>query len=176
MQLVEDAVMKILGVRPAMFRPPYGNFNNDALATVASRNYTAVIIWDVISGASTSMSVQQSLSNYANAIKDGGSHIILQHEQDGDSFGQIYDQVFKELVAAKKQLVTVAQCLNMAPYLSTSKIGTRDVSTNPTGLRRMRLMYSPYSHRGHALVNLDQVNLEGSSTSTLYLVAVFLQY
>lgn len=129
MQLIEDALMKILGMKPAMFRPPYGNFNNQALATIAQRNYSAVIIWDGISGASTGTSVQQSLSWYqGNAASYPNPHIILNHEQDNDALAQIYEPVLQMLTKAGYKLVTVAQCLNMAPYQSTSKLGTRDVS------------------------------------------------
>jgi peptidoglycan/xylan/chitin deacetylase (PgdA/CDA1 family) len=39
LDLIETALMKILGVKPKYFRPPYGSYNSKALAVLKSRGY-----------------------------------------------------------------------------------------------------------------------------------------
>jgi peptidoglycan/xylan/chitin deacetylase (PgdA/CDA1 family) len=38
---VEVAMKKILGIKPKLFRPPYGNFNDDALRVLHDRGYSS---------------------------------------------------------------------------------------------------------------------------------------
>lgn len=40
LDMVETALWRILGVKPALFRPPYGSYNNVTLAYLNSRGYT----------------------------------------------------------------------------------------------------------------------------------------
>jgi len=38
---IEDALKKILGIKPKFFRPPYGSFNEEALDVLESRGYSS---------------------------------------------------------------------------------------------------------------------------------------
>lgn len=40
---VEDAFVKILGVKPLYFRPPYGNINDNVLNVLSQRGYTSTL-------------------------------------------------------------------------------------------------------------------------------------
>jgi peptidoglycan/xylan/chitin deacetylase (PgdA/CDA1 family) len=42
---VEDAMTKILGLKPKYFRPPYGKYNDQVLQVAAQRGYTKMILW-----------------------------------------------------------------------------------------------------------------------------------
>ncbi len=39
LQQIEDAFVKILGLKPIFFRPPYGNYNDMVLSILAQRGY-----------------------------------------------------------------------------------------------------------------------------------------
>lgn len=43
---VEDAFVKILGVKPRYFRPPYGNINDNVLKVLGERGYTSTFMSD----------------------------------------------------------------------------------------------------------------------------------
>lgn len=125
--LVETLLQKVIGAKPAMFRPPYGFVNNGALSVIAARNYSAVAMWNGIAGAGTGTSVQQSLSWIAgNAASFPQSHIILMHEQDNEALAQIYEPAIQQLQRAGYQLVTMSDCLNLPAYQSVGPMGVRD--------------------------------------------------
>jgi peptidoglycan/xylan/chitin deacetylase (PgdA/CDA1 family) len=42
---VEDAMTKILGLKPKYFRPPFGKYNDQVLQVAAQRGYTKMILW-----------------------------------------------------------------------------------------------------------------------------------
>ena len=97
--LLEDALVKILGVLPAFYRPPYGEISDSNIAVLASRNYSAAIQWDDVSGPATGTSVQASNAMYAGkAATYPSPHLILDHEQD-----DVREQAFLPLVNAKCQ-------------------------------------------------------------------------
>lgn len=41
LEKVEVALKKILGIKPKLFRPPYGNYDDDALEVLAQRGYSS---------------------------------------------------------------------------------------------------------------------------------------
>lgn len=47
---MEDAMVKILGVKPALFRPPYGSYNEANIEVLKKRGYRGLIMWDFDSG------------------------------------------------------------------------------------------------------------------------------
>jgi len=49
---VEQAMQKILGLRPKYFRPPYGKYNDQVLAVASQRGYTKMILWSDDTGDS----------------------------------------------------------------------------------------------------------------------------
>ena len=42
---VEEAMIKILGVKPKWLRPPYGNYNDLVLRVMSERGYTHLALW-----------------------------------------------------------------------------------------------------------------------------------
>ncbi|KAL7337208.1 putative chitin deacetylase [Rhodotorula toruloides] len=78
LDLVETALMKILGIKPRFFRPPYGSYNSAALKVLQQRGYT-VVNWYFDSGDSVGKSASQSIAAYKK-IKTGSPVIALNHE------------------------------------------------------------------------------------------------
>ncbi len=76
-----NSIQKALGIRPTMFRPPYGAYNANVLAHARSANVTT-FLWSV----DTQDWSRPGTSAIVNAVKDqvdnGG--IILMHDGGGD--------------------------------------------------------------------------------------------
>lgn len=57
---LEDAFVKILGLKPLYFRPPYGSYNDLVLQVLAERGYKKVFLWSDDTGDASGQSVQYS--------------------------------------------------------------------------------------------------------------------
>jgi len=128
MWLVEDALYKITGLYPAFMRPPYGNYNSLVQQVAAQRNQS-LVLWDFDSGDSTGSTPAQSEAAYDTLIKKKPNTILaLNHEPIETTAHQVLPFAIKELQAAGYRLVSLAECVNMAPYQRTQAPGTRDSS------------------------------------------------
>ena len=75
--------MRILGVKPAFLRPPYGNYN-DLVREVAFIRGQKLVIWDFDSGDSVGATPAQSDQAYTNLANRHPSTILaLNHEVYG---------------------------------------------------------------------------------------------
>ena len=137
MSRVEDALDRIIGVRPAFTRPPYGNYN-DLVRKVAKARGQKLVTWDFDSGDSTGSTPAQSKAAYDKVAKQHPSTILaLNHETYGAYIDYIFDLLsqilivestahivipyaIKLLKAKGYKLVTLAECLSMDPYQSVS--------------------------------------------------------
>ena len=72
----DDKIQKITGVRPTLFRPPYGDYNNTLIETLSSVNHYC-IQWDVDSLDWKDISAAQIQKNVLSKVKSGS--IILFH-------------------------------------------------------------------------------------------------
>lgn len=128
---VEEALIKILGVVPNHFRPPYGDFDDANIAVLSQRNYSAAVIWDQVSGPATGTPVDASNAMYQRvAATFPQNHIVLNHEQDTVAITQIIPQAIRELQSAGYRLVTVSDCLGVPAYQWVGQPQQRDVSLN----------------------------------------------
>ena len=75
LRMMSDKVEKLTGVRPTLFRPPYGDYNNSVIRTVRSAGYEAVQ-WSVDSMDWKNISPQDMIRR---AGKVGKGDIILFH-------------------------------------------------------------------------------------------------
>lgn len=75
LRMMSDKVEKLTGVRPTLFRPPYGDYNNSVIRTVRNAGYEAVQ-WSVDSLDWKNISPQDMIRR---AGKVGKGDIILFH-------------------------------------------------------------------------------------------------
>lgn len=131
---VEEALVKILGVVPNHFRPPYGDYNDANLAVLTARNYSAAVLWDQVSGPGTGTSVDDSSAMYRRvAATFPQNHIVLNHEQDTAAITQIIPNAIRELQDAGYRLVTTAECLGVPAYQWVGEPEERDDSWTCAG-------------------------------------------
>ncbi|PBK68143.1 carbohydrate esterase family 4 protein [Armillaria solidipes] len=120
------ALEKILGVKVAFMRPPYGSYNSGVLQVAAAHNQS-VIIWDFDSGDSVGETAANSEKDYDTLVAKHPSTILtLNHETVGDT--TVLPHALDDLLGAGYNLVTVAECLGLPPYLSVVAPSTQDAS------------------------------------------------
>jgi len=125
---VELAMTRILGVSPAMMRPPYGNYNDLVRQAAYIRNQT-LITWDFDSGDSTGSTPAQSEAAYKALIAKNPSNILaLNHETEETTAHQVIPYVIPLLQAKGYNLVTVSECLGLPAYQHVGTPGTPDSS------------------------------------------------
>ncbi|ESK88396.1 carbohydrate esterase family 4 protein [Moniliophthora roreri MCA 2997] len=117
---VEQALERIVGVTPAMMRPPYGEYNDLVLQVAAARGQS-VIIWDFDVRDATgdpSRTVNDQLSDYGHLIWDvrPDNILTLNHEVKEPTAHTILPQVVQWLNQRGYKMVTVADCLGIQPY------------------------------------------------------------
>ncbi|KAG8922976.1 Carbohydrate esterase 4 protein [Tulasnella sp. 417] len=128
MNKTDTALKKILGVKPAFVRPPFGAYN-DASREVAASNGQAIVIWDFDSGdTAAGATVEKSKAAYkAIADKKPMSILTLNHETHETTVKQVLPYALNYLKAKGYKFVTVAECLgHRAPYSMKTTPGTRD--------------------------------------------------
>ncbi|KAI5481137.1 carbohydrate esterase family 4 protein [Pseudohyphozyma bogoriensis] len=125
--LVETALMKILGIKPKYFRPPYGSYNDASVAVLAARGYK-VATWNFDSGDSDGKTASQSVALYSKLYaKYPKPYMALNHETYASTGNTVMPTVIPKLVKAGYKLVTVAQCLgDSSPYQKVGTPGKRD--------------------------------------------------
>ncbi|KIY44228.1 carbohydrate esterase family 4 protein [Fistulina hepatica ATCC 64428] len=126
---VEQALMRIVGARPAFMRPPYGAYN-DMVSEVAGDRGQSLVLWDFDSGDSTGASVAESEDAYANIIwnQHPSSILTLNHETYATTAYEVLPYAIQQLQSAGYNLVTVAECLGLEPYQSFNTPETPDSS------------------------------------------------
>jgi hypothetical protein len=93
MARLETALQRILGIKPAFTRPPYGSYNN-LVRRVADERGQTLVTWDFDSGDSTGSTVAQSNAAYDKLARQHPSTILaLNHETYG-AYISVFDFFF----------------------------------------------------------------------------------
>jgi len=120
------AIKKITGAVPALFRPPYGSYNDQVLQII-KQNGMSAILWDFDSGDSTGSTVAQSESTYQTKAQSfPASFLALNHETEQSTATTLLPNALQLLKNKGYKLVTVSQCLGIKPYQSTGKASKKD--------------------------------------------------
>jgi peptidoglycan/xylan/chitin deacetylase (PgdA/CDA1 family) len=131
---VEDAMIKILGVRPTYFRPPFGSYNDLVIQVLKDRGYTKLFMWtdDTEDGNRNGEDVPYAKSVYDRIAGDFPKpHLVLNHSPYASTANQVVPHAVQRLQGAGYKLQTVDQCLGSAgewPYIYVRGAGNRDSS------------------------------------------------
>ncbi|KAK0227129.1 carbohydrate esterase family 4 protein [Armillaria nabsnona] len=126
--LTDTALEKILGVKVAFMRPPYGSYNDGVLQVAAAHNQS-VIIWDFDSGDSVGETAENSEKDYDTLVaKHPPTILTLNHETVQTTSTIVLPHALDDLLGAGYNLVTVAECLGLPPYLSIAAPSAQDAS------------------------------------------------
>ncbi|KDN53637.1 carbohydrate esterase family 4 protein [Tilletiaria anomala UBC 951] len=109
---LERAMIKILGVRPRVFRPPYGSINTESREVLARRGYTAIILWDRDTKDADGATVAYS-RNVMNKVMNSypKSHMVLSHETIKTTSYNVMPHALPMLQQKGYELVTAMECV-----------------------------------------------------------------
>lgn len=86
MYRMEEALSRILGIRPAFMRPPFGSYN-DNVRSVSGARGQALALWDWDTGDADGNSTSQSEAVYQDAVNSHAKNMLfLEHETERMSF------------------------------------------------------------------------------------------
>jgi peptidoglycan/xylan/chitin deacetylase (PgdA/CDA1 family) len=114
MTRVEDALVNMIGIKPAYMRPPYLDTSGQVLPIMKELNYK-VITNDVDSGDWNNQSPQQSQQVFQRAGASGNGHIPLMHETYSGTVNTLTPWLINWAKTNNLKLVTVAECLGDTP-------------------------------------------------------------
>lgn len=120
--LLETALWKILGVKPSLFRAPYGEITDEQVAYINSRGYT-VIGWSRDTEDSLGASVDRSIEIMNGAEEND---IILAHEVIESTPAETIPSTIPGLVNRWVFFAGVDQCLGLQRYQAVGSYSTRD--------------------------------------------------
>ncbi|GJJ69723.1 peptidoglycan-N-acetylglucosamine deacetylase [Entomortierella parvispora] len=115
MKMLDDALLKIIGVRPIYMRPPYGNTSPESLEYLGSQGYK-VINWNVDTNDwRHPEDLQSNIEAYFAALQDpaavGKGFISLQHDAQQPT-AEILSKLAIEYALSKGfQVMPVGTCL-----------------------------------------------------------------
>ncbi|KAF9085097.1 hypothetical protein BGX23_009972 [Mortierella sp. AD031] len=113
MTKLDNAVKKIIGVKPTYMRPPYGAVNDLVTKTVGAK-YT-IVLWDVDTNDwQHPDDISKSVNEYEKYVSktDGKSgHIVLQHDTIQSTSELMAGQAIDHATKMGWKLVTVGECL-----------------------------------------------------------------
>ena len=125
-QLVEDALWKILGVVPACIRAPYGEITDDQVKYLNDRWGLVVVGWNRDTGDANGDGVQAGLDLYKN-LKPPTRAIVLNHETVQATVDTVIPQAVNIVRNnGYKGSQTIARTLNINPYKVVGKYQNRD--------------------------------------------------
>ncbi|KAL2260412.1 hypothetical protein VTK26DRAFT_5581 [Humicola hyalothermophila] len=113
MTRVEDALVNLVGVKPAYMRPPYLDTGGQTLSVMRDMGYK-VITNDVDAGDWNNLSPQQSQQVFQQAGAGGLGHIPLMHETYASTVNTLTPWLINWANQNNLRLVTVAECLGDA--------------------------------------------------------------
>ncbi|KAL1858212.1 hypothetical protein VTK73DRAFT_7892 [Phialemonium thermophilum] len=114
MQKVEQALVNIIGIKPAYMRPPYLDTGGQFLPTMRSLGYR-VITDDVDAGDWNNQTPQQSEQQFQRAGASGNGHIPLMHETYTGTVHTLTPWLINWAKTNNLKIVTVGTYLT--PYL-----------------------------------------------------------
>jgi len=125
---IELALEGILGVKPALLRPRFGNYNDLVLQVAGVRGYKAVVLWDVDIGDSTGSAPAQSEKVIDDVVGLHPANLLIRADEVVKTTAeQVVPYALEKLGAPGYKLVGVSECLGIEPYQSV-QVKERDSS------------------------------------------------
>jgi len=116
MYRMEEAFSRIIGIRPAFMRPPFGNYN-DNIRTIAGARGQNLALWDTDTGDADGNTTSQSEAVYTDAVNAKVKNmLVLNHETEETTANTLVPFAIKLLQSKGYKLVTMAECLGVDPY------------------------------------------------------------
>ncbi|KAJ6523846.1 chitin deacetylase [Mycena capillaripes] len=116
---MEEAFSRILGIKPAFMRPPFGNADSNLanIQSIAAARGQSIALWDWDTGDADGNTTAQSEALYDD-IANGNvkNALILNHETEENTATVLVGYALNLFKSRGYNLVTMAQCLGVDPY------------------------------------------------------------
>ncbi|KAJ7129889.1 hypothetical protein C8R43DRAFT_931089 [Mycena crocata] len=113
---MEEAFSRILGIKPAFMRPPFGSYNGNIQSIAAGRGQS-LALWDWDTGDADGNTTSQSEAVYNDvASSKVNNALILEHETEETTAHVLVPYAIKLFQSNGYKLVTMAECLGVDPY------------------------------------------------------------
>ncbi|OUM68568.1 carbohydrate esterase family 4 protein, partial [Piromyces sp. E2] len=113
-----DTIYNIIGVKPAFFRPPNGEFSLTNLEVLENCKITANILWNLDSEDWNSKT--DPFTQYVSILGDidprVNSFIALHHDEGNDSAIENLPKIISYVKSLGYKFVTMDKCIGMNPY------------------------------------------------------------
>ncbi|KAJ9112889.1 hypothetical protein QFC19_000444 [Naganishia cerealis] len=124
LEKVEEAFIRILGLRPLYFRPPYGEYNDLLLSVLSARGYTKVFLWSDDTQDGNEVPVPESEDVYDQvALSYPEPHIILGHSVYASTANEVVPYGVSQLKDRGYKLVAVDACMGVRGDLPYEVVG-----------------------------------------------------
>ncbi|KAJ7732442.1 hypothetical protein B0H16DRAFT_1581465 [Mycena metata] len=113
---MEEAFSRIIGIKPAFMRPPYGNYNSNIQSIAAARGQS-LALWDWDTGDADGNTTAQSEALYNDVVNAKVRNaLILEHETEESTADTLVPFAIQLFQSKGYNLVSMAQCLGVDPY------------------------------------------------------------
>ncbi|KAF7301171.1 hypothetical protein MIND_00681600 [Mycena indigotica] len=113
---MEEAFSRILGIKPAFMRPPFGDYNSNIQSIAAARGQS-LALWDWDTGDADGNTTAQSEALYQDVINAKVTNaLILEHETEETTSTTLVPFAINLFQSHGYNLVTMAECLGVDPY------------------------------------------------------------
>ncbi|MGV8145943.1 MAG: polysaccharide deacetylase family protein [Alkaliphilus sp.] len=112
LNITSDKIEKIIGVRPVVFRPPFGDYNNLLIFTAEELGYET-IQWSIDSLDWKELGVNHVVKRVINNVEKGS--IILFHN-NAKYVTQFLPAILKELINEKYEIVPISSLIMRENY------------------------------------------------------------
>ncbi|KAH7100396.1 carbohydrate esterase family 4 protein [Auriculariales sp. MPI-PUGE-AT-0066] len=116
---VEEALIRILGVNPAIVRPPYGEYNDLVRSAANARNQT-IALWDFDSEDTLGRTAASTQALYKTLVdKKVSSIAALNHSISNSTVHEVIPYALDLLSKAGYKFVTASECFGVKAYQTT---------------------------------------------------------
>jgi peptidoglycan/xylan/chitin deacetylase (PgdA/CDA1 family) len=112
LQMMNEATLKVTGVKPRLFRPPYGVTNPNLKKAIEKNNFIP-IGWSVRSMDTVAKDAQKLLSKVTRSLKPGA--IVLFHDTSKATVDML-SAFLQEVKQSGYEIVRLDKLLNLEPY------------------------------------------------------------
>lgn len=132
LEKVETAFIKILGVKPLYFRPPYGEYDDNVLKVLSDRGYKKLFMWTHDTEDANGKGADFG-RNVIGQVRDQSPKpaLILSHSTQDVTHSQVVPWGLDQLTGRGYKLVSVDTCMGDEgewPYQWVGNPGQRDGS------------------------------------------------
>lgn len=136
-QLLEEMLLKTVGIVPKYFRFPYGAYSAQTAQYIRQKYGYRIIQWSDDSGDGNGVAPSTSIAMY-NKFNKGESHLVLNHETHESSVKQVAPAAISAFSKKGIKSVTADKCIGAttSPYKVRTKPQARDSTWTCVGKPR----------------------------------------